>query len=153
MDEVVDQLFEDLVLEEILDVGRELRWGLLTAVLEPIPPELRINDTPGVDIFGQVLSKKPNFECECPKCNRMLAAARFAPHLEKCMGMGRNSSRIASRRLAASGTNSSSSSAVGSSDAVVKSSSAASNGSSSGASVTQVLVFSFKIVIHYQRMD
>ena len=25
---------------------------------------------------------------------------RFAPHLEKCMGMGRNSSRIASRRLA-----------------------------------------------------
>ena len=24
---------------------------------------------------------------------------RFAPHLEKCMGMGRNSSRIASRRL------------------------------------------------------
>ena len=26
---------------------------------------------------------------------------RFAPHLEKCMGMGRNSSRVASRRLAA----------------------------------------------------
>ena len=25
---------------------------------------------------------------------------RFAPHLEKCMGMGRNSSRVASRRLA-----------------------------------------------------
>lgn len=24
---------------------------------------------------------------------------RFAPHLEKCMGMGRNSSRIASRRI------------------------------------------------------
>ena len=27
---------------------------------------------------------------------------RFAPHLEKCMGMGRNSSRLASRRLATS---------------------------------------------------
>ena len=26
--------------------------------------------------------------------------SRFAPHLEKCMGMGRNSSRVASRRLA-----------------------------------------------------
>ena len=25
--------------------------------------------------------------------------SRFAPHLEKCMGMGRNSSRIASRRI------------------------------------------------------
>lgn len=27
---------------------------------------------------------------------------RFAPHLEKCMGMGRTSSRLASRRIAAS---------------------------------------------------
>ena len=29
---------------------------------------------------------------------------RFAPHLEKCMGMGRNSSRLASRRLATIGS-------------------------------------------------
>ena len=33
---------------------------------------------------------------------RTLAASRFAPHLEKCMGMGRTSSRQASRRLATS---------------------------------------------------
>ena len=39
----------------------------------------------------------------CPNCQRNLAASRFAPHLEKCMGMGRNSSRLASRRLATSG--------------------------------------------------
>ena len=32
--------------------------------------------------------------------NSPLNACRFAPHLEKCMGMGRNSSRLASRRLA-----------------------------------------------------
>ena len=31
---------------------------------------------------------------------RNMAASRFAPHLEKCMGMGRNSSRLASRRIA-----------------------------------------------------
>lgn len=30
---------------------------------------------------------------ECPCCKKMLAATRFAPHLEKCMGMGRQSSR------------------------------------------------------------
>lgn len=36
----------------------------------------------------------------CPNCDRSLAAVRFAPHLEKCMGMGRNSSRIATRRIA-----------------------------------------------------
>jgi len=40
------------------------------------------------------------YECHCPNCGRSLAAIRFAPHLEKCMGMGRNSSRIATRRIA-----------------------------------------------------
>ena len=63
-----------------------------------------------MDVFGQVittqfgvppLKKQP--ECTCPNCQRNLAASRFAPHLEKCMGMGRNSSRLASRRLATSG--------------------------------------------------
>lgn len=46
-------------------------------------------------------SKKPA-ECVCPNCQRNMAASRFAPHLEKCMGMGRNSSRLASRRIATS---------------------------------------------------
>lgn len=52
---------------------------------------------PGVDVFGNLPAKK-QLECVCPECKRNLAASRFAPHLEKCMGMGRNSSRIASRR-------------------------------------------------------
>ena len=56
-----------------------------------------IVDRPGVDVFGNVPTKK-QLECVCPNCQRNLAASRFAPHLEKCMGMGRNSSRIASRR-------------------------------------------------------
>jgi hypothetical protein len=30
------------------------------------------------------------YECICPSCKRNLVAIRFAPHLEKCMGMGRN---------------------------------------------------------------
>lgn len=30
---------------------------------------------------------------ECPCCKKVLAATRFAPHLEKCMGMGRQSAR------------------------------------------------------------
>lgn len=50
-------------------------------------------------MFGQVPLKK-QYECICPNCQRNLAASRFAPHLEKCMGMGRNSSRIASKRIA-----------------------------------------------------
>lgn len=97
--------------EEYFNLGREigklLRWGELDTlgILNTVPDEYQIVDTPGVDIFGNPLTKKYNFECECPKCHRTLAASRFAPHLEKCMGMGRNSSRIASRRLAAASNN------------------------------------------------
>ncbi|NXN40670.1 AT7L3 protein, partial [Rhinoptilus africanus] len=61
-----------------------------------------IVDQPGVDIFGQVYNQWKNKECVCPNCNRSIAASRFAPHLEKCLGMGRNSSRIANRRIASS---------------------------------------------------
>ncbi|KAF5903787.1 nucleolar transcription factor 1, partial [Clarias magur] len=62
----------------------------------------KIVDQPGLDIFGQVYNQWKNKECVCPNCNRSIAASRFAPHLEKCLGMGRNSSRIASRRIASS---------------------------------------------------
>lgn len=65
------------------------------------PPE--IVDQPGVDIFGQVYNQWKNKECECPNCKRLIAASRFAPHLEKCLGMGRNSSRIANRRWVSRG--------------------------------------------------
>lgn len=62
-----------------------------------------IIDERGLDIFGQAHTQlKKQFECICPNCQRSLAASRFAPHLEKCMGMGRNSSRIASKRIASS---------------------------------------------------
>ena len=57
-----------------------------------------IVDQPGVDVFGQVYNQWKNKECVCPNCSRSIAASRFAPHLEKCLGMGRNSSRIANRR-------------------------------------------------------
>lgn len=69
-----------------------------------------ITDAKGFDVFGGESSSnaKKQYECECPHCERTLAAQRFAPHLEKCMGMGRNSSRIASKRIASSGKSNSS---------------------------------------------
>ena len=54
-------------------------------------------DEIGVDVFGQQPLKK-SVECACPNCDRVIVVSRFAPHLEKCMGMGRNSSRLARRR-------------------------------------------------------
>jgi uncharacterized protein (DUF983 family) len=58
---------------------------------------IEIVDQLGLDVFGHGPGKRA-MECICPNCGRNMAASRFAPHLEKCMGMGRNSSRIASRR-------------------------------------------------------
>ena len=53
----------------------------------------------GLDIFGNSpASLKKCVDCVCPNCSRTLGAQKFAPHLEKCMGMGRNSSRLANRK-------------------------------------------------------
>ena len=62
---------------------------------------IEIVDQLGLDVFGHGPGKRA-MECICPNCGRNMAASRFAPHLEKCMGMGRNSSRIASRRYSMS---------------------------------------------------
>ena len=54
------------------------------------------------DIFADTTESTRNkaLEVSCPECQRTITASRFAPHLEKCMGMGRISRRIASKRYA-----------------------------------------------------
>lgn len=101
---VTKELYEDL-LDEVLmgfvfDVHRTTKTGS-SDVEEGIPDDesYTIVDSPGLDVFGQHPVKKSQ-ECNCPNCDRGVAACRFATHLEKCMGMGRNSSRIASLRIA-----------------------------------------------------
>lgn len=41
---------------------------------------------PDMDVFGSTNTKKA-VDCTCPNCDRPVASSRFAPHLEKCMGM------------------------------------------------------------------
>lgn len=80
-------------------VGKRGECPLPALIATPLlSPE--IVDQPGLDIFGQVFNQWKSKECVCPNCSRSIAASRFAPHLEKCLGMGRNSSRIANRRIA-----------------------------------------------------
>ena len=117
--QIFDEVLDELVLGVAFDVHRSVKTGLF-AILETdsqnksksMEVDANLNQTTnlGVDIYGQVvqtmmgvpaLKKQP--ECVCPNCQRNLAASRFAPHLEKCMGMGRNSSRLASRRIAKTG--------------------------------------------------
>lgn len=122
LDDVIEELAQEIVDEVSLglcfEIHRACKMGFLM-IDEPHEPESKhvsprskspkakfkkkgefeIIREKGKDIFGNSSMKK-SLECICPHCSRSLAAARFAPHLEKCMGMGRNSSRIASRRIA-----------------------------------------------------
>ncbi|NXX46457.1 AT7L3 protein, partial [Tricholaema leucomelas] len=102
--EIYTELVEDACLGLCFEVHRAVKCGYF--FLDDTDPDsmkdFEIVDQPGVDIFGQVYNQWKNKECICPNCSRSIAASRFAPHLEKCLGMGRNSSRIANRRIASS---------------------------------------------------
>lgn len=120
LDEAANYLYQTLLDDAVAGIFIEthhLRKTGNLAALDGVGEEnaessYRICEMPNLDIFGISTAKKP-MDCTCPNCDRLVAAARFAPHLEKCMGMGRISSRIASRRLATKeGTSASSSSSA-----------------------------------------
>ncbi|KAJ8245930.1 hypothetical protein GJAV_G00261820 [Gymnothorax javanicus] len=102
--DIYSDLVEDACLGLCFEVHRAVKQGyfLLDETDQESMKDFEIVDQPGVDIFGQVYNQWKNKECVCPNCSRSIAASRFAPHLEKCLGMGRNSSRIANRRIASS---------------------------------------------------
>ncbi|KAI7879171.1 hypothetical protein K492DRAFT_238062 [Lichtheimia hyalospora FSU 10163] len=57
----------------------------------------------GCDVFGNSYAANNLPSYECVNCHKMIAAGRYAPHLEKCLGLaGRQSSRVANRRLGSS---------------------------------------------------
>uniref|UniRef100_A0A3B4B551 Ataxin-7-like protein 3 n=1 Tax=Periophthalmus magnuspinnatus TaxID=409849 RepID=A0A3B4B551_9GOBI len=96
--DILSDLVEDACLGLCFEVHRAVKQGYF--FLDDTDQESMrdfIVDQPGLDVFGQVFNQWKNKECVCPNCNRSIAASRFAPHLEKCLGMGRNSSRIANR--------------------------------------------------------
>uniref|UniRef100_A0A7C9E4H4 SAGA-associated factor 11 n=1 Tax=Opuntia streptacantha TaxID=393608 RepID=A0A7C9E4H4_OPUST len=103
------QIFGDLLDSIIVDVASEChriaRLGL-DRNLEQEEEELKLsaqaramladssnssesNGKYTVDIFGQTHPTVANEVFECMNCGRSIAAGRFAPHLEKCMGKGR----------------------------------------------------------------
>lgn len=96
---VFENLVEDILLGLVFEVHHSNRIGIIPVMSEEDLKLFAIVENNETDIFGQPHIKKAQ-ECCCPSCNRPLSASRFAPHLEKCLGMGRNSSRIASRRIA-----------------------------------------------------
>lgn len=96
MSELVEKLIDEIITFECEEVLKAAKHGLIYT--EPPEEEFKIATGDGVDIFGHSLTKKKQFNCNCPNCNRLIAASRLAPHLEKCMGMGRASARAASNK-------------------------------------------------------
>lgn len=101
VEDLMVDLIDDVSCGLCFEVHRACKLGtfLLDETDFESQRQFEIVDKAGLDVFGQVPTKK-QYDCPCPNCSRSLAASRFAPHLEKCMGMGRISSRIASRRIA-----------------------------------------------------
>ena len=100
---ILGELVDEVTFGVALEIHRAHKLGIAQLEYgETDETDSTVVDQPGLDVFGQSLPLKKISEINCPNCDRNLAAARFAPHLEKCMGMGRNSSRLASRRIASS---------------------------------------------------
>jgi hypothetical protein len=57
----------------------------------------RNQTNPQTDIWGRP-PRPPNENVECSVCNRQVSTVRFAPHLDKCMGIGTTSVREEHRR-------------------------------------------------------
>lgn len=70
----------------------------LGQVLPPLP---QLPVKVGSDVFGNTVPPVALDQVACPNCNRKIAAGRFAPHLDKCMGRARAASRIAQERVSA----------------------------------------------------
>ncbi|RGB39277.1 hypothetical protein C1646_754712 [Rhizophagus diaphanus] len=85
----------DLLDECILDVAFEAhREAKLAASYQ------RLVTQPGLDIFGNRPQQNDSPKFECVNCKRPYPSKRYAPHLEKCLGLaGRSSSRVANLKI------------------------------------------------------
>jgi hypothetical protein len=93
---VYDEVLSDVILEVAFEMHKKLKTGVLCVNCNHTYIDM-VNRA-GYDIYGQAQSQLIAADnCECCNCSRTVTASRFAPHLEKCMGLGRTS-RLATRR-------------------------------------------------------
>ncbi|KAG9065329.1 hypothetical protein KI688_002654 [Linnemannia hyalina] len=88
--EILGDLLDEIVLDVVSEAHREVK-NMRTVLVRA-----------GQDIFGQNPQPSNSQTFDCVHCQRSFPAQRYAPHLEKCLGLaGRSSSRAASRRMGA----------------------------------------------------
>ncbi|KAI9591772.1 hypothetical protein BDF19DRAFT_425978 [Syncephalis fuscata] len=96
--DLVTELLDECVLDAVVAAHREAR--LAAAKCGICRTRCRaFSSAPGLDIFGQKPMPDTQEIVECTNCKRQFVASRYAPHLEKCLGIaGRNVGRAGSRR-------------------------------------------------------
>ncbi|KAG0028450.1 Ataxin-7-like protein 3 [Podila clonocystis] len=88
--EILSELLDEIVLDVVSESHREVK-NMRSIFVRA-----------GLDIFGQNPQSNSTQVYDCVHCQRSFPAQRYAPHLEKCLGLaGRASSRVASRRMGA----------------------------------------------------
>lgn len=98
-------ILDDMIFTETFDiifqVHRASRKGYLSELFPEDKTSQKICTDLGRDVFGHCQNKVQKFseDIDCPNCHRQISTTRFAPHLEKCFGKGRTSSRIASQKI------------------------------------------------------
>ncbi|KAI6219681.1 SAGA-associated factor 11 [Aphelenchoides besseyi] len=99
----LDALITNTVVKCHRDISLNEAVGLNCKNESEMPVTPSLNPYNGPSTSNEIppsSSSKKQIECICYTCKRVIAASRLAPHLEKCIGLGRNSSRVARKRLA-----------------------------------------------------
>lgn len=92
LETATNYLYNSLLDEAIAGVVFEVHYATKTGLSRAMEGKPEDNepyslvDVPDYDVFGANIAKIA-MDCTCPICDRTVAASRFAPHLEKCMGM------------------------------------------------------------------
>ncbi|CAH8525197.1 unnamed protein product [Heterobilharzia americana] len=99
--EFITDLIDSCLMDDILTMHRAIKLGYFHIIASEPNPYL--SDSAGCGSSntgsGRDLNKTTSC-CRCGKCNCKVAATRYAAHLSNCMGLGRNSSRRANKRIA-----------------------------------------------------
>ncbi|KAK3810951.1 MAG: hypothetical protein J3Q66DRAFT_57466 [Benniella sp.] len=99
--EILGELLDEIILDVASEAHRDAKCMRSTC---PICKTKCRNYVvrAGQDIFGQNPQSNSTPSYDCVHCGRSFPPQRYAPHLEKCLGLaGRSSSRTASRRMGA----------------------------------------------------
>ena len=95
--ESVDELKEDMLANGVEYLKHDIPLQFNIDLRETEEPATE-NDNQGfsivtrqqtqLDIWGRLPPKEPEAMIDCPLCKRLVSTLRFAPHLDKCMGIG-----------------------------------------------------------------